>query len=160
MPEGKGKHLDRSDRDVIDAGIRERLPMREIAHRLHVAASTVVHEVVANRTVRPPNRKRGAMDCANYRDCAEAGSACEKACGSTLQLCKKCVTRDCALTCGKFLMRMCESTESWPYVCPASCSKRAHCGLPKCSYSAREAQSFSERRASESRSGIDSPRSS
>lgn len=155
MPEGKGKHLDRSDRDVLDPGVRERLSMREVSRRLHVAPSTVGREVAASRTVRPPNRRRGAMGCAGYRDCTEAGSACGKTCGSSLQPCKKCVTRDRAVACGKFVTGMCERTEAWPHVCPPGCTRRAHCGLPKCPCSAEGAQGLGERRASEPRSGID-----
>ncbi|EHF02140.1 hypothetical protein HMPREF1008_00901, partial [Olsenella sp. oral taxon 809 str. F0356] len=52
-------------------------------------------------------------------------------------------------------MGMREGAGSRPYVCPPTCAKRARCGLPKRSCSAREARSLGERRAGEPRSGID-----
>lgn len=155
MPGGKGKHLDRPDRDVIDGGIREGLSLREISRRLHVAPSTIGREVRANRTVRPSGRGSGGKACARYNGCERRGDACAKRCGSSLQLCKRCAVGDCARSCGMFEPRTCGKTESWPYVCPPNCAKRRHCGLPKCSYDSKSAQESSERRASESRSGID-----
>ena len=50
---------------------------------------------------------------------------------------------------------MCPRTESWPYVCPSGCAKRAHCGFPKCSYRADLADGSYRDRLVSSREGID-----
>jgi IS30 family transposase len=49
---------------------------------------------------------------------------------------------------------MCKATESWPYVCPQGCRKRAFCGYPKCSYGAGDAHDAYLSRLKSSREGI------
>jgi IS30 family transposase len=157
MPESKGKHLTREDRDVIEAGICDGDSSRRIAESLGVSASTITREVKANRTVRekksPPGAKL-AVRCVWYKDCQSSGIACEK-CPARLTTCKNCKTRNCIATCPDFKRAMCPTTESWPYVCPRNCSKRGYCGYPKCSYGAVDADGAYRLRLASSREGID-----
>lgn len=156
MPRSKGKHLTKEDREVIEDGIRSGRSARSIAKRVDVSPSTVTREVRAHRTVRDtrfPKGGSGASRCARYRECQRGGDACPE-CSSRLTTCKRCATRRCVLTCPDYERRMCPETGRWPYVCPEGCAKRAHCGYPKCSYDAGDADAAYRETLSSSRSGI------
>ena len=157
MPKPKGKHLSKENREVIEIGIRNHDSARAIAKRLDVNASTVTREVKTNRTIREKKAARGAklsIRCSEYRDCEACGTACEK-CSTKLTLCKNCKTRNCIETCSSYKRTMCEKTEIWPYVCPEHCFKRAHCGFPKASYDAGDADNAYCLRLRVSRNGRD-----
>lgn len=157
MRDSRGKHIDEDIREAIQEGIGRGDSARSIAKSTGVSPSTVTREVRANRTVRVPARRDGAklaVRCAGYRDCDRVGAACE-GCTHRYTLCRNCRSRSCIDECPDFALRMCPTTESWPYVCPEGCPKRSRCNLPKCRYVAREAQDAHDRRLSASRSGID-----
>lgn len=156
MGRGKGKHLSRENREVIESGIRNRDPARAIARRIGVSPSTVTREVKAHRTVREKKLSRtekASLRCAKHGSCQASGTACPK-CSTKLTVCKDCKTRRCVLTCEDYKPRMCPTTQAWPYVCPEECPKRAWCGLPKCSYDAGDADAAYRETLSASRSGI------
>jgi IS30 family transposase len=156
MPESKGKHLSKENREVVEAGIRDGDSARKIAKRMDVSASTVTREVRQNRTIRenrPVRDARLSIRCAGQRDCQASGTACEK-CSTRLTTCKMCRTRSCIDTCPDYERTMCPVTESWPYVCPVRCPKRAHCGFPKCAYDAGDAEHSYRGRLRSSREGI------
>lgn len=156
MPDSKGKHLTKENREVIESGIRSKDPARRIAKRIDVSASTVTREVKANRTVREKAGRRGAnlaVRCARYSECQASGTACAK-CSTRLTTCKHCKTRSCIGTCPDFERKMCPTTERWPYVCPEGCPKRAGCGYPKCSYGAADADASYANRLSQARKGV------
>ncbi len=155
MPDTKGKHLDESDRRVIEDGLSSQLSAREIARRIHVAPSTVTREIKANKTIKVPKRKHVApqVRCMHYRNCQESQTACER-CSTRLTTCKACKTRTCTDSCTRFELRMCEKTERWPYVCPEACPKRIQCNYPKVSYKAREADMNYRARLVFAREGI------
>lgn len=50
MPKGKGKHLDISDRVLIQECLKEGLSLSKIADKLAVSTSTVSREIKNNRT--------------------------------------------------------------------------------------------------------------
>lgn len=156
MLEAKGKHLIKEKREVIAIGVRNSQSSRKIAKAIEVSPSTVIREVKANRTVR---EKKSALNtklssrCIKYNNCQVSGSACEK-CSTKLTTCKHCRTRNCIETCLDYERKMCPTTESWPYVCPEGCPKRAHCGFPKCSYDAGDAHAAYLTRLKSSREGI------
>lgn len=157
MRDSKGKHMDDDSREAIQIGIGRGDSARSIAKAIGVSASTVTREVRANRTVRVPARRDGArlaVRCARYRECEAVGTACE-GCTHRYTLCRNCRSRSCIDSCPDFVLRMCPTTESWPYVCPEGCPRRSRCNLPKCRYVAHEAQAAHEARLSASRSGID-----
>jgi IS30 family transposase len=157
MPESRGKHLTRKDRDVIEAGICNGSSARSIARSLGVSASTVTREIKANRTVREKKAERGArlaVRCISYKDCQASGTACKK-CSTRLTTCKMCKTRSCIDTCPDFMRTMCATTKAWPHVCPSGCPKRGYCGYPKCSYRAADADGAYRSRLISSREGID-----
>jgi IS30 family transposase len=156
MPESKRKHLSKENREVIEEGIRAGDSARKIAKRIDVSASTVTREVKQNRTVREMKAQRDAklsLRCSHYKECQASGTACKK-CSTKLTTCKMCKTRSCIDTCLDFERKMCSITSSWPYVCPASCRKRASCGYPKCIYNAADADASYLKRLKSSREGI------
>lgn len=156
MPKSKGKHLSKANREVIEDGIRDGRSARRIAAMIDVAPSTVTHEVKTNRTITEPKRRRGAnlaVRCAEYTDCQNSGSACEK-CSTKLTTCKHCKTRSCIDSCPNFERKMCPVTLKWPYICPSNCKKRSSCTYPKCRYDAADADSAYRARLVLSREGI------
>lgn len=156
MPEKNKRHLTLEMREVVQAGLEERASARKISKRIGVSPSTVTREIKANRTLKERRawaNARLSVRCARHRDCDRSGFACEK-CSTRLTMRKSCRTRDCTRSCPDFARAMCPTTEKWPYVCPASCPKKSHCGYPRASYSALSAHAPSAKRLSESRSGI------
>lgn len=157
MPEKKGKHLDIDDRRVIEDGIRDGLKAREIARRLKVSPTTVTREVLANRTVRIPQRKdmTASKRCTKYAECMRSADACA-ACRSDkrTRACRRCRAAKCFESCDEFELRMCERTQAWPYVCTCYTLDRDGCWLPKCRYTASEADRASRARRAEPRRGI------
>lgn len=157
MPRVKGKHLSKENREVIEEGIRDGASARAIARRIDVNASTVTRGVRTNRTMRERKAARGAnlsIRCVGYGDCQASGTACGK-CSTAFTLCKRCRTRSCIEACPDYRRKMCPQTESWPYVCPEKCAKKAHCGYPRFSYDARAANDAYRGRLVSSREGID-----
>lgn len=157
MPESKGKHLDIDDRRIVEDGIRDGLSAREIARRLKVSPTTVTREVLANRTVRPPKRKdmTASKRCARYADCQRSGDACASCVSWKRTLtCRRCHAAKCFESCDEFELRMCEKTQSWPYVCTCYTLDRDGCFLPKCRYVASEADAASRARRADPRRGI------
>ena len=157
MRDSKGKHIDEDIREAIQDGIGRGDSARSIAKSTGVSPSTVTREVKANRTVRVPAKRDGArlaVRCARYNWCEAVGTACE-GCTHRYTLCRNCRSRSCIDSCPDFELKMCPTTESWPYVCPDRCPRRSRCGLPKCRYVASEAQAAHDARLVASRSGID-----
>ena len=157
MPESKGKHLDKDDRHVIEDGIRDGLSAREIARRLKVSPTTVTREVLTNRTVRPPKRKdmSASKRCAKFHDCQRHKDVCEVCLADRRTLsCRRCRTVKCFDHCDELELRMCKKTQSWPYVCMCYTYDRDGCALPKCRYSATEADAASLARRADPRKGI------
>lgn len=152
----KTKQLTLEQREVIERELRNGAGANAIARAIGASGSTVTREVQRNRTVRQKKRMRGAnlaVRCARYAGCQASGKACAS-CSTRLTTCKSCRTRNCIDHCPDFELKMCPATESWPYVCPDGCPKRARCSYPKCGYSARDADDAARERASECRSGI------
>lgn len=152
----KSKHMSRENREVIESGLKAGDSARRIAARIDVSPSTVVREVRRNRTVREPSRNpkaRLSVRCARYRDCERVGEACE-GCATGVTRCKDCRTHSCIETCPSFELRMCPTTEAWPYVCPEPCPKRRSCTFPKCTYRADLADGSYRARLASSREGI------
>ena len=156
MPESKGKHLSKANREVVEDGVRSGSPARRIAAMLDVAPSTVIHEVKVNRSVAEPKRRQGAnlaVRCTKYNECQSSGTACKK-CSTKLTTCKHCKTRSCIDSCPDFELKMCPKTVKWPYVCPSECGRRRSCSFPKCRYDAADADASYRSRLSSSREGI------
>lgn len=156
VPKSKGKHLTKENREVIEAGIRGVDSARQIAKRIDVHASTVTREVKANRTIRQKRAIKGikpSTRCVRYSECQASKKACAT-CSTALTTCKHCKTRNCVDTCPDFELKMCPTTEKWPYVCPDGCPKRTRCSYPKCSYSAHDAHGTYDARLADSRTGI------
>ena len=156
MPESRGKHLTREDREAVEEGIRGGGSARGIARAIGVSASTVAREARANRTAKDRKRAPGTIlssKCAGHKDCRARGTACAE-CASKLTACRECRARDCIDHCPDFRPVACPQTESWPYVCPERCAKKAYCMYPRYSYSAADADASYRARLSGSRAGV------
>lgn len=80
MTRGKGRHLGKESREVIERGVRNGDSARKISKAIGVSASTVTREVRTNRTVRETRARPGAKaspKCARYGECGKVGGACE-----------------------------------------------------------------------------------
>lgn len=153
MPKEPRKHLDYSDRCIIEDGIRDRLPAREIARRLHVHPATVTREVLANRTVRVSKSKgkSAATHCANSASCVKREELCDPCTAKKQRLCRRCQAVKCYDVCPDFELRMCDKVVRWPYVCEWCYLGRDTCPFPRCRYSARKADELSKARRKQPR---------
>lgn len=157
MRDGKRKHMDKDSRVAIEEGIRNGDSCRKIAASAGVSPSTVTREVRSNRTVTERPRREGArlsVRCEHYRECDRVGKACE-GCRTSYVRCRDCRTRSCIDSCPDFVLRMCPTTERWPYVCPRPCPKSSHCTFPRVRYRAEEAHLSYRARLTSSREGVD-----
>lgn len=157
MRDGNRKHMDKDSRVAIEEGIYNGDSCRRIAESAGVSPSTVTREVRANRTVTERPRREGAklsVRCERYRECDRVGRACA-GCRTAYVRCRDCRTHSCIDTCPDFGLRMCPTTEAWPYVCPRPCPKSSHCTFPRVRYRAEEAHRSYEARLTSSREGAD-----
>ena len=151
MPKGKGKHLDISDRVLIQECLKEGTSLSAIARKLGVSTSTVSREVRNNRTRYLTKGASKHHDlCVHHAECTVTG-LCDVKCKRTL--CKRCRSALCPSLCTEYEERTCERLERAPFVCGA-CKRRANCGYRRARYSARDAQTRYEKRLCESRQGV------
>lgn len=153
----KARRLDRDTRLIIQGGLEEGLAAREIARLAGVSPSTVSREVRANRTVKVPKRKdmTAAARCARFGECRVARTVCaECSAPKRTRHCRWCRAVKCYDHCQDFVLRRCEKTESWPYVCSCHAFQRTSCMLPKCDYRADRAQDLAFSRRSVPRRGV------
>ena len=157
MRDGKRKHMDKDSRVAIEEGICNGDSCRKIAESAGVSPSTVTREIRNNRTVVERPKRDGAklsVRCARYRTCEHVGKACE-GCKTSYVRCRDCRTHSCIDSCPDFVLRMCPTTERWPYVCPRPCPKSSHCTFPRVRYRAEEAHLSYRARLTSSREGVD-----
>ena len=151
------KHLTKEQREVIAAGIADNKTAGQISRSIGKSVSTITREVKKNRSIRERNTKaiksNPSLRCANRDVCVESGTAC-KGCQTMYTECRSCKTRNCTKECTKFKLKLCPTTQRWPYVCPNNCAKRGYCGYPIVSYQAADANEGYRERLVDSRSGI------
>ena len=146
------RHLDFEDRKFIESSLDAGLTQAFIAKRLGMSPSTIAREVKRNCVVIP--RKTGnSVTCQDGWRC-KTKRICDEECK---KLCKECTKRDCTRICASYRPLRCPNLEAKPHVCNA-CGVREYkgvCRYIQLVYRAKAAQEISDRRASESRRGID-----
>jgi len=146
------KHLDLSDRIVIEDGVNRNLPVRTIAASLGKHPTTIAREIKQHRY-----KQRSGTLRFNYNNCAHRYDCKKK------NVCDVCNTdkyykycRNCGLCndpCPEFKRMRCRRLERSPFVCNG-CDKHRECTMEQVLYKAAYAQKDYEKLRSESRSGI------
>lgn len=133
------KHLDLTDRCVIEKGLVLEQSFREIAASLDCSPSTVMREVRNNRIFVTSSK----TNCENSYGCVK-----RKICGSSacFNPCKNCHNGyDCREICKDFKPFHCGKLDNAPYVCNA-CENRNFCPKEHAVYSAHRADAMSRER--------------
>ena len=140
------KHLDLTDRCIIEKGPALEHSFREIAASLNCSPSTVMREVRNNRVFVTSSK----TNCANFRGCMK-----RKICGNStcFNPCKTCHEYDCHAICKDFRPFYCSRLDHAPYVCH-TCENRSFCPKEHAVYSAHKADAKSRERLSGTRSAL------
>lgn len=146
----KQKHLDLSERFLIQSMLSTSCSFKTIAKELYRDCTTISKEIRNHMIF----KKTGCMghafnDCANRRNCSVT-HLCEKS-SCTIKRCSNCP--QCHLYCEDYYKEYCARLQTSPYVCNG-CNRRNKCTLEKHIYSAVAANKEYEEIRSESRSGI------
>lgn len=145
----KGKHLDTTERCIIEYMLNNRQSFKSIARELGRDPCTISREV----RLRYITRKKGSFvysfnDCKNRKDCSHR-HLCNQNCNRHCSLCAS-----CHAYCDDYVKEVCSRLLKPPYVCNG-CSDNGRCTLERHVYSAKEADLDYRKLLSESRSGID-----
>ncbi len=143
------KHLDLTDRCIIEKGLALEHSFREIALSLNCSPSTVMREVRNNRVFITSSKTK----CANFGECLK-----RKICGNPtcFNPCKTCREYDCHAICKDFKPFHCSRLDNDPYVCN-SCENRGLCPKEHAVYSAHKADAKSRERLSDARRTLHTP---
>lgn len=140
--------LNLSDRTSIEIGIAKGEDFKTIAKKLGRHPSSISREVKNNRTF-----MRGIYpfgnDCKYVKACFKSHLCGDQDC---FMYCYTCV-KDCHNYCNEYLSISCHKYNKSPYVCN-NCNNRRYCNFDRYFYSAKRAQELTEKRRSDSRSGI------
>ncbi len=122
------KHMTLEDRNAIEDGLNQQMPLAEIAKRIQKDRSSVSREVRGHRSVsdtsgygRIPNR------CVRRREC-EVYELCESCKHDGQRMCRACNL--CNKVCLDYQEEHCQKLLAPPYVCNG-CSERPACVLRK-----------------------------
>jgi IS30 family transposase len=148
-------HLSAEARRSIEQGLDDNKTLSAIARAIDVNVSTIRREIVRNRRCDHASYSKGKdrTDCAYLTGCKVKG-LCQPDYFCDKRLCKRCQMRPCQDICQSYERRICKTVEGAPFVCNA-CSRYPRCTLERWRYSADTAQGTADRRARESRRGID-----
>ena len=141
--------MDLTDRLAIETGLCRGESFKRIAETIQRHPSTVKREVMENRTY-IPGRYYANKDCRKVRQC-EKTNLCETP--ECSRKCKYCRVIDCRTICERYVSLSCLKPTKPPYVCN-DCRDRRVCIKDRYIYTAKYAESASQRRRSESRKGI------
>lgn len=149
-------HLTYEERITIEELLTKNTKIPEIARCLGRDPKTIRDEIRRNRiSIYKGALGKGANNCRHRITCKKsAGDAC-KLCQHihTKRLCGFCGKCSLQGECSSYEEEVCERMISPPYSCNG-CPQNGVCTLKRYRYRAHPAQSLSERRASDSRSGI------
>ena len=145
------KHMNLSDRIIIEQGLGEELSFKMIAARIEKHCSTVSLEVRKRSSVQKTGGYgRSFNDCLLRFDCRYS-SLCKDKSGCRTKYCRFC-TR-CSTVCLDYTKEPCDKLLKPPYVCN-SCIRLRKCTLQKCIYRASSAHEMYSVELRNSRSGI------
>ena len=140
--------LDLTDRIAIEYGLSSGKTFKQIAEELHKSPSSISREVKANREYIQGSFYLG-NDCCYSKSCRKKNICGEKYCNT---YCIRCRKFDCRENCTAYKPYSCVKIDYPPYVCN-HCQKRRDCFKNRYMYSAKLAQSKSDKRRSDSRKG-------
>lgn len=142
------KHLQLSDRMIIQAGLQQCKSLADIAKDVGVSRSTISREIKAHRKL---VKTSGGNACTYKLTCTKV-PACRSGCIRGKRQCQS-ACGGCNESCNEFTEEFCGDYEQKPYVCNG-CDKRQKCRLRRMLYDAKTAQEEYENKLSESRKGI------
>jgi len=146
-----GKHLQISQRLIIEKGLNNGESFTEIGKKISKDPSTISKEVRRHITYHVKRDMNRNIPCANRSDCMR-----KNVCGDNcLHYCKACEKPDvhCTDLCRNYVERGCEKLKKPPYVCNG-CNKRTNCLMKKSFYSAQYAHDTYLEVLTSSREGI------
>ena len=160
-PTGNHKHLDLSERIIIERGLADGASFRAIALETGKDPSTISKEVRKHATVveRSKTKSFSPVPCAHNRDDLHPRTnKCNlmHVCGDNecnLQCGKHCKKYRCSDVCSEYLPKQCSKLCKPPYVCNG-CSKRANCLMEQRIYSSKYAYDSYRNELISSREGI------
>jgi transposase, IS30 family len=160
-PTGNHKHLDLSERIIIERGLADGASFRAIALETGKDPSTISKEVRKHATVveRSKAKSFAPVPCAHNRDDLHPRTnKCNlmHVCGDNvcnLQCGKHCKKYHCSDVCSEYLPKQCSKLCKPPYVCNG-CSKRANCLMAQRIYSSKYAYDSYRNELISSREGI------
>ena len=141
-------------RELIEKGIREGKPLKEIANIVDKDPTTISKEVLKHRSETVPYSQFSpsmyCTKCAKMDDCHIKKMCNLRWCSLECRYCRK---FDVTGKCPEFIKKTCKRTNRFPYVCNG-CSKRRVCRLKKYEYIPISAQRKYEKELHESRQGL------
>ena len=127
----KNKHLQMSDRIIIETGIQNGSKKSSIADTLNKDPSTIGKEIMLHRSI--VHKCSLPLECKNYKGCV--------------------YERNCSRDCDNYEPFVCKRRDKSPGACNG-CHNYTHCRYTKYRYSASEAQHQYEESLSGSRQGF------
>ena len=143
----KGRHLTLSDRVKIEAGLKNKDSIRQIAASLYKSPSTVKREIDKHTIVKPAKFN----DCLYKNECTVTRLCGIQYCSA---YCKKKCASNCMDMCSKYVPSLCERLTQPPYVCNG-CGGINNCSLERRIYKADAAENAYRNVLKESRAGFD-----
>jgi IS30 family transposase len=144
------KHLDLSQRIIIEHSLNEQLSFKAIGRKINKNCTTISKEVKNRRVFKKTGAYGKAFNDCIYRfSCTLSGCCDSPTCRNNY--CKFCA--NCYKVCAEYIKENCVLLTDPPYVCNG-CEKRKSCTLEKALYFASSAQKEYELIRSESRQGV------
>ncbi|MDU5107965.1 IS30 family transposase [Clostridium sp.] len=146
----KGKHLRIEDRIIIEYGLEQNYPLKEIAERLKNDPTTISKEIKRNRFLKASKKtKNDIQPCQHRRSCTKT-NLCNSNCGKQ---CKKCIFINCYRACTDFSAKKCFKLDRYPYVCNG-CNTATTCTAEKQYYKSKIADTKYKELLISSREGL------
>ena len=146
-----GKHLNISQRIIIEKGLCDNDSFLSIAQRIGKAPSTVSKEIRRHLMESVVSDKYVDIPCQHSKTCRIKG-LCNPACSTPCRMCRKPFVY-CKNICSEYTEKTCEKLNKPPYCCNG-CTKKGSCKLRRKFYSAKYAQDTYIETLVSSREGI------
>lgn len=146
-------HLDLSERNAIENGLKAKRSVQEIAKLLGRPTATIKREVFRNR-VRPDIQQ--VKTCRQMRNDCTKRVKCQQhhlctRCDGPMDACRFCDR--CNEVCAEFVADFCERRDR-SHGCCNNCKEYLSCKMKRWRYNAKTAQKLADTRLSESRTGL------
>lgn len=149
---GNNRHLSLADRHIIEAELKSKTSLRQIAILLCKDPTTISKEIKLHRQFRAVQFTQWNK-CIYRRHCKQQNICKDKT--NCNRICSACRYKRCNAVCKEFKRGICEMTMRAPFVCNG-CEKKTGCKDDKYFYQADFAHKAYEAERRESRLGINS----